>query len=666
MPDFVLLRLQRQALPFDGLRRKAWRAAAALLLLLAAGLCAGLSAARAQAPPVAYRGPIEITRGGTYTGNFRSLDPNVPCVKVRTADSVVLVNCVFAGFGPLVYADSTAHHITVRNCRGYGLAPTADNQHRGRFLTVMNARSIRVENNYLEHTSGIFLQNWSGNGTAANTLTVVGNKVKNIDGRYRNGGGGAVSFLFLNEVRGLVGAEVAWNQIVNDPDSSFVEDNINFYNSGGTPTSAVLVHDNYIYGGFPPDDPTTQDHTGSGIICDGSDSTAAGATQYIVAEHNVVVCTSNAGMNIAAGHHITYRHNRIVNSGSARIRGVTVPLRAPYSGLSAWLNDSSQAAFFGNHTVEGNIIGYMNYGGYRRDVDVDSTNRHQVDPALQIALPDPITLQTEANEWALWVQRLDRMARKIGPDTTNPTFYRAVNLHGAALPALDGHPWESGEAPNFALLGPVGTNGSVAFSPRVCAARESVLRSRVKGSTVTCVLTHVPNGQYTVWFYTWAEDAGRIYSAKVNGVLAAARTESGSAGTWYRRVARNISVRDNRIKLTTSGGICVAGIEAYAITAAPQDTAGTVSRPTLLSPADGPAVLPPVVYPNPADATVVLEAPAATQAFLYDGRGILVRRFAVTSAQQPLDVRSLPAGFYHLRLLNADKPVGSCRVLIQH
>src|SRR5687767_9686775 len=34
--------------------------------------------------PVVYSGPLVITRGGTYRGNWESLDPDVPAVTVRT------------------------------------------------------------------------------------------------------------------------------------------------------------------------------------------------------------------------------------------------------------------------------------------------------------------------------------------------------------------------------------------------------------------------------------------------------------------------------------------------------------------------------------------------------------------------------------------------------
>jgi hypothetical protein len=32
---------------------------------------------------VTFKGPIVITKGGTYTGNWRSLDPNTPAVSIK-------------------------------------------------------------------------------------------------------------------------------------------------------------------------------------------------------------------------------------------------------------------------------------------------------------------------------------------------------------------------------------------------------------------------------------------------------------------------------------------------------------------------------------------------------------------------------------------------------
>ena len=100
------------------------------------GLCLllGPGWARAQAPNLAYSAPIIIRHGGTYTGNYRSTDSAVPVVLIETTEPVVLANCTLVGPGDLIYSPFPAD-LAVRECRGYGTAPTLDNTPRGVFAT---------------------------------------------------------------------------------------------------------------------------------------------------------------------------------------------------------------------------------------------------------------------------------------------------------------------------------------------------------------------------------------------------------------------------------------------------------------------------------------------------------------------------------------------------
>ncbi|MBO3271824.1 hypothetical protein J4D97_14280, partial [Hymenobacter defluvii] len=36
---------------------------------------------------------LVITKGGVYSGSYRSLDSSVPCVRIATTEPVQLVNC---------------------------------------------------------------------------------------------------------------------------------------------------------------------------------------------------------------------------------------------------------------------------------------------------------------------------------------------------------------------------------------------------------------------------------------------------------------------------------------------------------------------------------------------------------------------------------------------
>ena len=67
---------------------------------------------------VAYSGPIIITQGGVYTGNWESLDVNVPTVTVRTAEPVVIEKSNIRGRGDLIEMDAGHTRVTVRDTAG--------------------------------------------------------------------------------------------------------------------------------------------------------------------------------------------------------------------------------------------------------------------------------------------------------------------------------------------------------------------------------------------------------------------------------------------------------------------------------------------------------------------------------------------------------------------
>ncbi|RZK27808.1 MAG: hypothetical protein EOO61_22915, partial [Hymenobacter sp.] len=243
--------------------------------LMLAAVAMPLAPAFAQA--VVYNDPIVITKGGTYTGNYRSNVSGQPAVLINTNEPVVLDGCSLAGAGNLIQSGSGSN-LTVRNCRGQGLAPTVDNQSPGHFVDAYQSQSLVIEHNFFSGTSGIVVNRWSGAGSGP-TLTVRYNQARNIDGRWRNGGGTRSSFLILNTVQHLPGVEIAYNEVLNTPDQSLVEDNINFYNSSGTADRPAHVHDNFVRGAYPFP-ATGGTFTGTGITTDGDAKTAGEATAF--------------------------------------------------------------------------------------------------------------------------------------------------------------------------------------------------------------------------------------------------------------------------------------------------------------------------------------------------------------------------------------------------
>src|SRR5829696_6812536 len=86
-------------------------ASGAFVLLLAVAGAFALRASRAGAAV------LVIDRGGTYSGTWESDDANVPCVRIATAEPVVIENATVRGRGDLIVSKQHQAKITIRNTR---------------------------------------------------------------------------------------------------------------------------------------------------------------------------------------------------------------------------------------------------------------------------------------------------------------------------------------------------------------------------------------------------------------------------------------------------------------------------------------------------------------------------------------------------------------------
>lgn len=380
--------------------------------LALAGLGGGPGLAACTTHHLGGEAVLVITHGGTYGGTYRSSSSGTACIRVATTEPVVLAGCLLTGPGNLIEAGEGAD-LTVRNCRGQGLVPTADEQAPGRFLDVYRPRRLVVEHNLLTQTSGLVVNRWAGSSGPGQTLTVRYNQARNIDGRWRDGQGSTrSSFLLLNTVQHLAGVEVAYNEVLNTPGQSLVEDNINLYNSSGTAASPLHVHDNFVRGAYPFP-ATAATFTGTGLTSDGNAQMAAEAASFIEADHNQFVATGNAAMNLAAGHDIYYHDNRAVTSGY-------LPdgqrFQAGHAGLGVFNYYHQPASVFFNNRVENNAVGYVRWGGHDPARDRQDLSPDACAPCTgTVHLPAPITPATEAQEWKSWQQKLQRQRLVVGP-----------------------------------------------------------------------------------------------------------------------------------------------------------------------------------------------------------------------------------------------------------
>jgi hypothetical protein len=382
--------------------------------------------------PESFSPAIVVTSGGTYSGEWESNDPQVSPVTSRTTEPVVIINSTLRGKDDLIATDVTGANITVRNTRGFGMNPNVAGEEPGRFLKAERFKNVVVENNYLEGTSGIYLFDYRGSRIAAESVRVIGNRALNIDGRKSDGNGGfldfnertrisdgleergyeRVQFLQLNKVQDVPGIEIAWNEVINEPGKSRVEDNVSIYRSGGTAQSPVLIHDNYIHGAYTIKpwqsdtvDATWQydwDYSGGGIMLGDGDGSA-----YVKAYNNQVISTTNYGIAIFAGHDMEFYNNRVVSSGKlADGRSIF----AQNVGVYIWDGLDLGPGQFYNNSGRDNQIGWINDKGDRNDWWIpDATSFTN-----NIEWPGQLMLQVEAAEWTLWQQKQTTSGVKIG------------------------------------------------------------------------------------------------------------------------------------------------------------------------------------------------------------------------------------------------------------
>ncbi len=368
-----------------------------------------------QAANPVYQSPITITKGGTYSGNWQSLDPNVPAVTITTSDPVVIKNSRVRGRSDLIRASNGNANLTINNTYGYGLNPNVAGQSAGRFLSAWQPTSIVVTNCYIESVGGIYLDShwWT-----TQNVQIRYNRAHNIDGRASDGNGGYgtgytwLQFAQLNNVQNVPGIDISWNEVINDPYNSRSEDNINIYESSGTSSSPIRIHDNYIQGAYPAN-PAQDSYSGGGILLgDGDASTVSGAAGFVRAYNNQIVGTSNYGIAVVAGHDNQFYNNRIISSGllpdGTHIASANV-------GAFVWdeYSNISKGTFFKNWAHD-NTIGWIKADGARNDTWFqDCTSGKCTNNA---SLPDPINLDTEKAEYQIWLHKVSSHNVKIGPN----------------------------------------------------------------------------------------------------------------------------------------------------------------------------------------------------------------------------------------------------------
>ncbi|WP_238395784.1 glycosyl hydrolase [Pontibacter pudoricolor] len=362
-----------------------------------------------------YSQPIVITKGGTYTGNWESTSADVPAVDIQTSEPVVIIDSNIRSAGILIKSWYHNADITVKNTNGYGLSPTTytGSAKTRRFIVLNDFKNLVVENCYLEGTAGISVgDNYRGNGTPGQTVKIRYNLVKNIDGRVYAGTVHS-QFVQFNFRGSLPHAEIAWNQVINEPNRSLVEDNISIHNSRGTAASPIQIHNNYIQGAYPLF-AADSSFSGGGILMDG-DGDLKTCTAYVEAYENHLVNLGNYSMGIASGNNIRFHHNRAVNAATFKDAK-----RFSMYTSGIWCLDYYKKGTTFSNSIDNNIVGVMAWGWPDNRRDISDVKGAIV--ADNIHIPGIITRQLEVAEFTRWQQKLQDNAITPGPAGKNKPF----------------------------------------------------------------------------------------------------------------------------------------------------------------------------------------------------------------------------------------------------
>ena len=363
-------------------------------------------------------GPIVVddayvkAHGAVVSGNFTGT-VSQPAITITTSTPVTISNSNLQGPGDLIYA--TNANVSVINTKASGTNPNIYGTAKGMFLHVEVAINVLVKNCifkmwvlariYVPMLGTIHpIKPSHLSTTKSQTSTVV--IAMAIMGILERGKRSAFQ---LNAVQNVPFIEVAWNEIINVPRLSFVDDNINMFESSGTSASHIRIHDNYVQGAYPIN-PGGESYVGGGIICDGETTIASQTVAFVDIYNNQVVSSANYGVAIAAGHDNAIYNNRVVSCGHL----ADGTLYTTNSAVAAYnWNGTNQpsAVFFNNNVHDNNPLGLIRASSSGSSERSDwwvpgQNNGSNGNVSWQPYNTQSPTINDEANEYQIWLNKV--------------------------------------------------------------------------------------------------------------------------------------------------------------------------------------------------------------------------------------------------------------------
>jgi hypothetical protein len=380
--------------------------------------------------PQAPSGPIVITQGGTYSGNWSSEDPGTAAVTITTDAPVTIEDSAIASRGTLILVSGvfTGANVTIENVSGTGLDPQVAGKQRGSFVSASKVNSLTVRNCTM---TGVGFGIGVANSTVS-ALQILNNHAVNLEDRASDGQGGLLEqepvpghFVILTRVAAAQGAEIGWNQVMQTMGQSSTTDVINLFRSQGAAGHPIWVHDNYMEGESSPASPGH--FSGVGIIADGG--SAAPVTAFALFQNNEIVHTAGSGVSIDNGHDVTATGNRVVSCGQDSTGAWYAMTFA--NAASIWDSYGSGPALFFNNTITDTTGGLVRPNAQGNPMNADfwgsalsmtypgnsTTGNDFTNPCL---LNGQLNLAAEDAERAYWAAKIAANQESIGDQHENP------------------------------------------------------------------------------------------------------------------------------------------------------------------------------------------------------------------------------------------------------
>jgi hypothetical protein len=443
---------------------------------------------------IQWSGPINITQGGTYSGNWKSTNPKTAAVTISTTAPVIIENSYVTGPADLINDPDYGNNLTVKNVIGIGVNPNVSGQGYGVFVDAQNSVLLDVENCYFENVQfGVYLRGYTGNRNGTQTITILNNRGRNILGVESNGNNGTLPgetnwqwahAIQLSGAYGVPGIKIAWNEIVNYPSQSLVNENINMFDSGGTASSPAQIHDNYVQGAYAYN-PAVDAYNGGGFTTDGSASdTVQTASSFNNIYNNQIVDTVNVGIEIGTGHDNAAYNNRVISAGLLP-NGTKIPSQNVGLSLYDVYGNIANGSMY-NNNMYSNTVGWMCWAarcawdGYRNDEWFPINNGYYATNTTISA--NPITLAMESTEYQTWLEKISSSGMVVGPQDSSSGSSGSGSGSGSgggsgsgstSSSAISTTAWYTIENTNSTLcLGSASTTAGAALQQNTCGTSQ--------------------------------------------------------------------------------------------------------------------------------------------------------------------------------------------------